>query len=379
MRAIIKQLPLPRKIALRLLIDNVEDNNDFILLLSRWNTNEDDWRKGIISRDSYEISRNKINHAFNQMVDELSREDLEKVIEASEKKLVVKKKSKSKRTKKTSIDVQGNDNIVISDVSDSEININVEKAPDDMTRAGGGFDIEKLKEMMDHPVVKPRPASTAPQSKKQTILFLAANPSKKAELNLRIEHSIISEELEDMEGFDFESKFSVSIKEMNMEVVSTEPSILHFSGHGLSGNETDEDTINEMGVTMTNDTGLVFHNDEKNGTDILSAVKCGRIFHSLKTMVPALKIVLLNACYSENQAIAISENDIYTIGMNNTIQNKVATAFSQGFYWRYAQSGDIISSVLFGKLQADTELLDRNDGNVDDLIHLFYGGERVEI
>ena len=196
---------------------------------------------------------------------------------------------------------------------------------------------------------------------------------------MRIEHSIISEELEDMEGFDFESKFSISIKEMNMEVVSKEPVIIHFSGHGLSGDETDEDIINEMGVTMDNDTGLVFHNDEKNGTDILSAAKCERIFHALKAMVPSIKIVVLNACYSEEQAIAISKNDIYTIGTNNTILNKVATAFSQGFYWRYAQSGDIISSVLFGKLQADTELLDKNDGNVDDLIHLFYQGKSVEI
>ena len=379
MKAIIKQLPLPRKIALRLLIDNVEDNNDFILLLSRWNNNENDWRNGVVSRDNYEISRNKINHAFNQMVDELSFDDLEKVIKASEQKLVVKKKSKPKQAKKKSIDIQGNDNIVISDVSDSEININIGNALDKMTETGGGFDIEKLKEMMDTPVVKPRPASTASQSKVQTILFLAANPSKKAELNLRIEHSIISEELEDMEGFDFESKFSVSIKEMNMEVVSTEPSILHFSGHGLSGNESDEVIIDEMGVTMNNDTGLVFHNDEKNGTDILSPIKCGRIFDSLKNMVPSLKIVVLNACYSEQQAIAISKNDIYTIGTSNTIQNKVATAFSQGFYWRYAKTADIISSVLFGKLQADTELLDRNDGNVDDLIHLFYGGERIEI
>jgi len=379
MKAIIKQLPLPRKIALRLLIDNVEDNNDFILLLSRWNNNENDWRNGVVSRDNYEISRNQINHAFNQMVDELSFDDLEKVIKASEQKLVVKKKSKPKQAKKKSIDIQGNDNIVISDVSDSEININIVNAPDKMTETGGGFDIEKLKEMMDAPVVKPRPASTASQSKVQTILFLAANPSKKAELNLRIEHSIISEELEDMEGFDFESKFSVSIKEMNMEVVSTEPSILHFSGHGLSGNESDEVIIDEMGVTMNNDTGLVFHNDEKNGTDILSPIKCGRIFDSLKNMVPSLKIVVLNACYSEQQAIAISKNDIYTIGTSNTIQNKVATAFSQGFYWRYAKTADIISSVLFGKLQADTELLDRNDGNVDDLIHLFYGGERIEI
>ena len=171
MRAEIKQLPLPKKIALRLLIDNVEDNNDFILLLSRWNNNESDWRKGIISREEYEISRNKITDAFNYLVDQLSYQDLEKVLIASKQKLVVKKKSKPKQAERKSIDVQGNDNIVISDVSDSEININPGSAPGNMTETGGGFDIEKLEKMMDPPVAKPSPSSTAALPKIQTILF----------------------------------------------------------------------------------------------------------------------------------------------------------------------------------------------------------------
>lgn len=45
-----------------------------------------------------------------------------------------------------------------------------------------------------------------------------------------------------------------------------------------------------------------------------------------------VKCVLLNACYSEKPAVAISQYINYAIGMNQPIEDKAAIAFSQGFY-----------------------------------------------
>ncbi len=42
--------------------------------------------------------------------------------------------------------------------------------------------------------------------------------------------------------------------------------------------------------------------------------------------------VLLNACYSDTQAIAIAKHIKYVIGMNREISDEAAIAFAIGFY-----------------------------------------------
>ncbi len=55
-----------------------------------------------------------------------------------------------------------------------------------------------------------------------------------------------------------------------------------------------------------------------------------------KLHVDFVKCVLLNACYSEKPAVAISQYIDYVIGMNNPIEDRAAIEFAKGFYDGYS-------------------------------------------
>ena len=64
-----------------------------------------------------------------------------------------------------------------------------------------------------------------------------------------------------------------------------------------------------------------------------------------------MRCILLNACYSEIQAIAISEHIDYVIGMNNAIDDKAAIAFAIGFYQGLGAGRTIESAYKLGCAQ----------------------------
>ena len=88
------------------------------------------------------------------------------------------------------------------------------------------------------------------------------------------------------------------------------PEIVHFSGHGTGIN----------GIVVEDESGksILFPND---GLE--------RLFRLFKDNV---KCVLLNACYSNEQASIISNYGIYVIGMNTAIGDNAAIDFAVGFY-----------------------------------------------
>ncbi|HHH54505.1 MAG TPA: CHAT domain-containing protein, partial [Bacteroidetes bacterium] len=347
-----------------------------ILLLSQWNANERDKRAGIISYENYKMYVARVSNALNEYIDDLSEDDLRKVLAAAD----LKPSTGDKDTQSSNfINVTGDNNTIIHGNTDSDVTIikdskNVVSGSqiqaDGDVHIGDGVKGNKL--------TRPEPSQPNKNTNisKEVILFIAANPSKEAKINLRIEHSTISEELEGKTEFEFRSKMAASRKELNMQVVDKEPTILHFSGHGIPLDPAKQELLN-LGFKITEKTGLVFHNKEKNGTDTLNAQKSEQIFKGLKAIVPNLNIVILNACYSEAQAIAISKNGIYTIGVNNKILDVAAIAFAQGFYWRYANTRDIKAAIIFGILQANLELGDDVDAN--NLIHLFYNGQKIQL
>ncbi len=361
---------LPKKIALRLLIDNLHDNNDYILLLSRWNSNEREKRAGLLSSENYRMYKARIEHALSEYIDELSERDLRKVLTAVDLADELPTQSLNS-THSTS--VTGDNNIVIQGVNDSKVTI-FKDSKNVMigSTIQAGRDVH-IGDKIGHSTDKSN-KNTA--QNKQVILFVAANPSKNAKINLRVEHSTISEELEENIHFSFLSKMATSLKELNMAVVEKKPSILHFAGHGIPIDPAKQELL-RLGFKINDDTGLVFHTSDKNDFDVLNTEKSEQTFRDLKAIVPNLKMVILNACYSQKQAMAISKNGIYTIGTNNKIKDDAAIAFAQGFYWRYAKTKDIKKATQFGILQANNELDSDTDAN--SLIHLFYNGQEVQL
>lgn len=150
------------------------------------------------------------------------------------------------------------------------------------------------------------------------ILILAANPIGTKELDLGKEKNQIEDRLRSKENFSIETKLAVRYHELQTAIEESSPHIVHFCGHGAAKD------------------GLVFEGDDREArlipTNALSDLFKG---HS-----DQVECVVLNACYSKVQALAIAQNINYVIGMDHEIEDTAAIEFSRGFYNTLSTSKD---------------------------------------
>lgn len=175
-----------------------------------------------------------------------------------------------------------------------------------------------------------------------TILFLASNPSKASALRLDEEARSIREKIRLAEYRDtvkFETRWAVRAGDIMQAINETNPTIIHFSGHGCRNGE------------------LIFQNPDGSGKPIEPEA----FSQAISTVSDTVKLVFFNACYSSIQASRIVENIDTAIGMNAPVGDDVARIFAARFY----------SSVGFGLSvqqsfkQAKAELLLEGIGGVE--------------
>lgn len=107
---------------------------------------------------------------------------------------------------------------------------------------------------------------------------------------------------------------------------ATEPSVVHFSGHGEG------------------DDGILFE-DEQGRARPVSTEALASVFRLFKHCV---KVVVLNACFSEPQANAIADHIDYVIGTREAIGDDTAIAFSIGFYRALAAGRSVEDAFQLG-------------------------------
>ncbi|MDZ8241109.1 MAG: CHAT domain-containing protein [Nostoc sp. ChiQUE01a] len=154
------------------------------------------------------------------------------------------------------------------------------------------------------------PESLVKLTQQQKILILAAVPRG---LCLDKEIREIQEAIRraaNRDLFEIGIRTAVRPQDIRRAIAEEQPQIVHFCGHGL-----------EDGSLLLEDDG---GNDKPVSPESLAFL--------FKLHADYVKCVLLNACYSEQPAVAISQYINYVIGMNNPIQDKAAIAFTQGFY-----------------------------------------------
>jgi hypothetical protein len=171
----------------------------------------------------------------------------------------------------------------------------------------------------------------------KTILFLAANSKGTDPLRLGQELRDIGEGLQraqKRDQFSLEQRSAVRPRDIQRAMLDLEPQIIHFSG------------------SSEGDAGLVFEDDSGNsklvGGDALASL--------FKLFADKLNCVVLNGCYSEVQAQAISQYIPYVIGMNKAIPSgiaslhgdKAAIAFAVGFYDALGAGRDVEFAFDFG-------------------------------
>jgi hypothetical protein len=146
----------------------------------------------------------------------------------------------------------------------------------------------------------------------KSILLLAANPKGTKSLRLQEEEREIKERLR-ISGYGtvpMNSAVAARPRDIHQSMLDFRPQIVHFSGHG-SGKA-----------------GLCFE-DETGREKLISTEALADLFKIFSSQV---ECVVLNACYSEIQAKAISHNINYVIGMSDSIGDCAAIEFSVGFY-----------------------------------------------
>ncbi|MBD1852862.1 CHAT domain-containing protein [Cyanobacteria bacterium FACHB-502] len=190
-------------------------------------------------------------------------------------------------------------------------------------------------------------AEVSPESEndKKVTLFLAAQPLTTARLRLDEEVREIEEGLKRSkyrDRFELIQKWAVRPRDLQRAMLECNPSIVHFSGHGI-GRPThtpSADTqfpdaarkfqlvdppVNPAG---TFEEGIILE-DQVGQPKLISTEALSTLFELFADRV---QCVVLNACYSERQAQAIAQHIPYVIGMNQAIGDRAAIEFAIGFY-----------------------------------------------
>jgi CHAT domain-containing protein len=150
-------------------------------------------------------------------------------------------------------------------------------------------------------------------NEKIKILFLAANPIDIHPLRLGEEAREIESEIQAAalrERFELETKWAVRPDDLQKALLRFEPHIVHFSGHGSKNSE-------------------IVLEDADGASRPVSQQALSNLFKALKDNV---RIVVLNSCYSQPQAEALSELIDFAIGTTQAVKDRSAVAFAAAFY-----------------------------------------------
>jgi tetratricopeptide (TPR) repeat protein len=147
---------------------------------------------------------------------------------------------------------------------------------------------------------------------KQTIriLFLASEPSNAGKLRLGAELQEVRNRLSTNPLFEIKDRQAVKPDDVLQTILNYKPHIVHFSGHGQ-------------------DTGEICFEDEKGDSKTIPPDALASLFKLVNDYV---KCVLVNTCFSEKQAKAISQYVPIVIGTRKEISDSAAIKFSTGFY-----------------------------------------------
>lgn len=156
---------------------------------------------------------------------------------------------------------------------------------------------------------------------KNKILFLSAAPDDQARLRADRELRDVDEALRRAglrEQFHLVSRHAVRPADLRRAVLEENPDILHFAGHGEAA-------------------GLVLE-DDQGQTQTVPAAALAELFRLFSAK---LRCVVLNACYSGEQAEAIAAHIAYVAGMRTDVSDQAAHDFAVAFYDALGNGRDI--------------------------------------
>jgi len=174
------------------------------------------------------------------------------------------------------------------------------------------------------------------------VLFLAANPRDTRPLRLDEEIREIDSALRHAkfsDRFDIRQHWAVRVMDLQRYLLRHQPDIVHFSGHGSRN-------------------GGIILEDVQGNSHLVSPRSLSRLFAVLKDNI---RCVVLNACYTEEQAEAIAKHIDCVVGMSSAVGDEAAIAFAAAFYHALGYGRDIKTAFELGCVQIDLENLPEPD------------------
>ena len=166
-----------------------------------------------------------------------------------------------------------------------------------------------------------------------SILFLSADPTDASRLRLGKEFREIQEKFKLSK---LREQFRLALPQLaarpadiSQALLDEEPQIVHFSGHGTS-------------------TGALCFENQDGEIQLVQPNALAALFEQFSSQI---NCVILNACYSEVQAKAISQHIKYVIGMNKAIGDNAAIAFAIGFYQALGAGRTVEQAYKMGCVQ----------------------------
>lgn len=202
------------------------------------------------------------------------------------------------------------------------------------------------------------PARASP--KKQVILFLAANPAATARLALDREARSIRAELKRSgyrDRFAYETRWAAEPLDLLRELRELRPTVVHFSGHGgargsgPAGAARGRDLCVEPMQSDDAPDGLYFH-DAAGGA---RAVSPGAIAQTFRAAGSSVKLVVLNACFTEPVAEALLAYVDCVVGVPGSIHDDAARSFAIGFYGGLGEHESIAAAFEQGRAAINLE------------------------
>jgi hypothetical protein len=162
------------------------------------------------------------------------------------------------------------------------------------------------------------------------VLLLAANPVNTGTLRLGEETREIVEKIEDgshRETFEVIMRFALRPRDLQPVLLKHEPHIVHFSGHGSLVGE----------LVLEDDAGQA------------QQVNKDAITELFKILTDNVRIVVFNACFTKDQARALSDFIDFTVGTNEAVGDKASIAFAAAFYRGLAFGRSVGEAFKLGK------------------------------
>ncbi|MFK7888751.1 MAG: CHAT domain-containing protein [Gammaproteobacteria bacterium] len=180
---------------------------------------------------------------------------------------------------------------------------------------------------------RPAPVAT-PEFEAVSVLFVGANPRGTSRIRLDEEVRGIDQSIrlgERRDAFTLHQHWAARLSDLDDALMRFRPNIVHISAHGTQNGEL-----------------LLEGGDGDDGK--VSAAQLEKLFAILSDDI---RLVILNACFSEEQARLVVNHVDCVVGMSDAVNDKVAQRFAESFYLALANGRSV--QIAFELASAESQ------------------------